>query len=152
MDTLQGAIPVHVLQPIKSDFQSGVAESVTGLPVLKFALQPAPEPLQAIPEGELFTVPLPVPAVLTVRVAVEEVTCSDWVTSKAALKEALPPWLAMMVQVPALTPLTVVPLTVQMVGVEELKLTARPEVAVALAIVALPTAKVAGVKVMAPIV
>ena len=65
---------------------------------------------------------------------------------------ALPAWLAMMVQVPALMPLTVLPLTEQTAGVAELKLAARPEVAVALTVVMPPTAKEAGVKLMAPMV
>ena len=45
----------------------------------------------------------------------------------------MPAWFAAMVQVPGLRPVTVLPLTVQTPGVEELKLTASPEVAVALA-------------------
>jgi len=63
-----------------------------------------------------------------------------------------PAWLAAMVQVPAATPETVLPATVQMVGVVELNATARPEVAVALAVVVPPTLRVAGVKLIAPIV
>ena len=65
---------------------------------------------------------------------------------------ALPAWFAAMVQVPALTPVTVLPLTVQTPVVRELKLTARPEEAVALAVVVPFTARVAGLKVMVPMV
>jgi hypothetical protein len=57
-----------------------------------------------------------------------------------------------MVHVPALAPVTVEPLTVQTAGVVELNVTARPDVAVALAVVVPPTASVAGAKVIAPMV
>ncbi len=57
-----------------------------------------------------------------------------------------------MVQVPAATPLTVLPLTVQTLGVKELKLTGSPEVAVALAVVVPLTPRVAGLKPMGPMV
>ncbi len=57
-----------------------------------------------------------------------------------------------MVQVPELTPLTVLPLTVQTLGVKELKLTGRPEVAVALTVVVPPTPRVAGLKLIGPMV
>ena len=55
-----------------------------------------------------------------------------------------------MVQVPEVTAVTVLPDTVQMLGVVEVKVTASPEVAVALTVVAPPTARVAGVKLMLP--
>ncbi len=60
-----------------------------------------------------------------------------------------------MVQVPAVTPVTVLPFvpdTVQTDGVVEVKVTASPEVAVALAVVVPPTLRVAGVNVMVPMV
>ena len=44
---------------------------------------------------------------------------------------ALPAWLALMVQVPAATSVSVLPLTVQTLGVVEAKLTGRFELAVA---------------------
>jgi hypothetical protein len=65
---------------------------------------------------------------------------------------AFPPWFAAMVQVPALTPVTVPPLTVQTLVVRELKLTGSPEVAVALAVVVPPTVTELGLKVMVPMV
>jgi hypothetical protein len=65
---------------------------------------------------------------------------------------ALPPWFAAMVQVPALTPVTVLPLTVQTLVVKELRLTRSPEVAVALAVVVPPTPKELGLKLMVPMV
>ena len=64
----------------------------------------------------------------------------------------MPTWLAAMVQVPGATPLTVLPDTLQMPVVVEERVTARPEVAVALALVAPPTASEAGEKPMAPMV
>ena len=60
-----------------------------------------------------------------------------------------------MVQVPVATPVTVlpfVPLTLQIVGVVDVKVTGKPDVAVALAVVVPPTVNVLGVKVIAPIV
>ena len=60
-----------------------------------------------------------------------------------------------MMQVPTAAPMTVlpfVPLTVQTVGVVEVKVTAKPDVAVALAVVVPPAANVVGLKVIAPIV
>ena len=60
-----------------------------------------------------------------------------------------------MVQVPTATPVTVlpfVPLTVQTLVVNEVKVTGNPDVAVALAVVVAPAVNVVGLKVMAPIV
>ena len=57
-----------------------------------------------------------------------------------------------MVQAPTAAPVTVLPLTVQKLGVRELKVTAKPELAVALAVVAPPTVNVAGLKLIAPMV
>ena len=60
-----------------------------------------------------------------------------------------------MVHVPAVRAVMVaplVPLAVQTKGVVDVKVTARPEVAVALAVVVPPTLTVAGVNVIAPIV
>jgi hypothetical protein len=65
---------------------------------------------------------------------------------------ALPAWFAAIVQVPAFITVTVLPLTVQMLVVRELKLTGSPEVAVALAVVVPPTATELGLKLMVPIV
>jgi hypothetical protein len=57
-----------------------------------------------------------------------------------------------MVQVPAATPVTVLPLTVQVDSVLLVKPTVRPEVAVALAVVVPLAAKEVGRKLMAPMV
>jgi hypothetical protein len=75
-----------------------------------------------------------------------------WVTCVAALYVEFPAWSAATVQVPADTPLTIESTTVQTAGVVELKVTARPELAVALAVVVPPTASVAGVNVNVPMV
>ena len=67
--TVQVPVPVHPppLQPLKIEPAAGVAVSVTAVPPAKLAAQFAP---QVIPAGELVTVPLPVPAGVTVRVKV----------------------------------------------------------------------------------
>jgi hypothetical protein len=51
--------------------------------------------------------------------------------NEVALYAALPAWTALIVQVPAATKVAVVPLTVQMDGVFDVKLTVRPELEVA---------------------
>ena len=52
------------LQPMKLEPAAAIAVSVTVAPFVKSASQVAP---QAIPAGLLVTVPLPVPAFVTVR-------------------------------------------------------------------------------------
>ena len=51
------------LQPVKVDPASGVAVNVTTVPVVKAVEQVAP---QEMPAGELVTVPVPAPALVTV--------------------------------------------------------------------------------------
>src|SRR2546426_7702852 len=51
------------VQPLKVEPAAGAAVSVTAVPLVKLAEQVAP---QVMPAGELVTVPLPVPALLTV--------------------------------------------------------------------------------------
>ena len=63
-----------------------------------------------------------------------------------------PAWSAAIVQVPAIMAYIVLVLTLQTLGVAELKVTASPEVAVALAAVVPLTTRLLGVKVIAPIV
>src|SRR3989475_13212295 len=55
------------LQPVKAEPAAGVAVNVTTVPLVKLAEHVAP---QLIPAGALGTVPLPVPAGVTVRVKV----------------------------------------------------------------------------------
>ena len=67
--TVQAPVPVHPppLQPVKVEPAAGVAVRVMVVPLAKLAEQVAP---QLIPAGELVTVPLPVPAGVTVRAKV----------------------------------------------------------------------------------
>ena len=67
--TTQVPVPEHPppLQPLKVEPMAGLAVSVTAVPLVKLAEQVAP---QVIPAGKLVTVPLPVPAGVTVRVKV----------------------------------------------------------------------------------
>lgn len=77
-DTLRAALMVTVQvpapeqpepdHPAKTLFDSGVAVSVTTVPLLKLAEQVLP---QAIPAGELETVPVPAPAFNTDKANVE---------------------------------------------------------------------------------
>jgi hypothetical protein len=57
------------LQPAKNEFEFAEPVRVTEVPLVKAAEQVAP---QLIPEGELVTVPPPVPAFVTVRLYVLE--------------------------------------------------------------------------------
>jgi len=65
--TVQVPVPVHPppLQPVKVEPLSAVADKVTAVSGLNCALQVEP---QLIPAGELITVPLPAPDLLTMRV------------------------------------------------------------------------------------
>jgi len=66
--TLQAPVPVHApLQPANVEPESGVAVRFTTVPLEKFSEQVEP---QEIPEGELVTVPVPVPLLVTARVKV----------------------------------------------------------------------------------
>jgi len=67
--TTHDPVPEHPppFQPLKVEPAAGVAVSVTAVPLVKLAEQVAP---QSMPAGELVTVPLPVPAGVTVRVKV----------------------------------------------------------------------------------
>src|SRR3989442_27767 len=69
------------LQPVKVEPAAGAAVRVTAVPLEKLAEQVAP---QVIPTGELVTVPLPVPALLTVSAKVGSVNVA--VTVVAALR------------------------------------------------------------------
>src|SRR3989442_1349586 len=69
MVAVQAPVPEQPppLQPLKIEPAAGAAVSVTAVPLAKLAAQVAP---QVIPAGELVTVPLPVPAGVTVRMKV----------------------------------------------------------------------------------
>ncbi len=109
------------LQPAKVDPPVAVAVSMTELPLVKFALQVPP---QLIPAGALLTVPVPVPALVTVSEAV----------LGGAVKVAVTVWLLFNTTVQAPTPLQPPPL--QPVKVE-------PPVAVAASVTEVPGAKFA---------
>src|SRR5438034_6773068 len=89
-------VPVHPppLQPLKVEPAAGVAVTVTAVPLGKLAEHVAP---QVIPAGELVTVPLPVPALLTVsakvgrlKVAVT-VVAAESVTVQVPVPRSEPP-------------------------------------------------------------
>ena len=65
-------------------------------------------------------------------------------TSRAAAKSALPPWVAVMVQVPAVTVVTTVPDTVHTEGLAERKDTGRPEDAEATGVTGTPASASGG--------
>src|SRR5436853_6999469 len=96
MVTVQVPVPAQPppVQPVKVEPAAGAAVRVTAVPLVKLAAQVAP---QVIPAGELVTVPLPVPALLTVsakvgraKVAVTVVAALR-VTVQAAVPEQPPP-------------------------------------------------------------
>ncbi len=65
IDTVQLPVPVHApFQPAKVEPLAAAAVSITDAPLVKFALQDVP---QLMPEGDEVMVPVPVPALVTVR-------------------------------------------------------------------------------------
>src|SRR5207244_2717488 len=94
--TVQVSVPEQPppLQPVKIEPAAGAAVSVTALPLAKLAAQVAP---QVMPAGELVTVPLPVPAGVTVRVKVWSVkvavtvVAAETVTTHDPVPEQPPP-------------------------------------------------------------
>ena len=71
-------------------------------------------------------------------------TWNDRVTSRAGAKPALPPWEAVIVQVPGATVVTVAPDTVHTAGVLEVNDTGSPEVADAATVPGVPTLAAGG--------
>jgi len=94
--TVQVPVPLHPppLQPVKVEPAASAAVSVTAVPLVKLAEQVAP---QVIPAGALVTVPLPVPAGVTVRANVcrvkvaVTVVAAESVTTQAPVPEHPPP-------------------------------------------------------------
>src|SRR5207253_2969690 len=94
--TVQVPVPEQPppVQPVKVEPAAGVAVSVTTVPLAKLAEQVAP---QLMPAGALVTVPLPVPAGVTVRMKVcrvkvaVTVVAAERVTVQAPVPEQLPP-------------------------------------------------------------
>jgi len=112
--TVQEPVPEQPppLQPVKVEPSDGVAVKVTALPVEKVAEQVAP---QLIPAGELVTVPLPVPALVTVRAekvgSTPKVAVSVVVAVKVTAQDPVP------VQPPPLQPVKVEPVAAVAVSV-----------------------------------
>ena len=115
------ATPVTVL-PLTVQIDVVVEVKVTARPELAVALN------------------VPVPFTVTVGAAPKVIvwlpfpTVIVCVTCGAALYVVLPAWFAATTHDPAATPVTVLPLTVQIEVVVEVKVTARPELAVALSV------------------
>ena len=67
--SVHGPVPLHppLLQPMKAEVSLGVAVSVTSAPLVELPVQAV---LQAIPVGLLVTVPLPLPELVTLSVAI----------------------------------------------------------------------------------
>ena len=94
--TEQEPVPEHPppLQPVKVEPVAGAAVRVTAVPLGKLAEQLVP---QLIPAGELVTVPLPGPAVATVRAKVWRVkvavtvVAAEMVTVQEPVPEQPPP-------------------------------------------------------------
>src|SRR5207247_6584939 len=104
--TVQVPVPEHPppLQPGNVEPAAGVAVSVTAVPLAKLTEQVAP---QLIPTGELVTVPLPVPAGVTVRVKLcrvkvaVTVVAAETVTKHEPVPEQPPPLPPVQVEPPA---------------------------------------------------
>lgn len=87
--TVQDAVPEHPwpLQPANTEFAPAVAVSVTSVPLAKFAAHVVG---QLIPVGTLVTVPLPVPAGVTVRGNVPRVNVAVTVSAEFIVTEQVP--------------------------------------------------------------
>src|SRR2546425_5126085 len=94
--TVQVPVPLHPppLERVRVEPAAGAAVSVTAVPLEKLAEQVAP---QVIPAGALVTVPLPVPAGVTVRANVcrvkvaVTVVAAESVSTQAPVPEHPPP-------------------------------------------------------------
>lgn len=107
MLTTQLEVPLQAPpQPAKLEPLPGVAVRVTVAPLLKLAVQLAP---QLIPAGELVTVPLPVPALVTLRAKLVPEVLKVAVTDLAALMVRVQ--LPVPVQPPPLQPAKLEPLS-----------------------------------------
>ncbi len=102
--TVQVPVPEHPppLQPVKVEPAAVAAVSVTAVPLVKLAAQVAP---QVIPAGALVTVPLPVPAAVTVSVKVWSVKVAVTVVAAETVTTHDP----VPVQPPPLQPLKIEP-------------------------------------------
>src|SRR3989442_3427757 len=124
------------LQPEKVEPAAGVAVNVTAVPLAKLAEQVAP---QLMPAGALVTVPLPVPAGVTVRVKVctvkvaVTVVAAESVTTHVPVPEQPPP-----VQPEKVEPAAGVAVNVTAVPLGKLAVHVAPHVIPAGALVTLP--------------
>src|SRR3989449_785364 len=102
--TVQVPVPEQPppLQPVKVEPAAGAAVSVTAVPLVKLAEQVAP---QVIPAGALVTVPLPVPAGVTVRVKV----CGEKVAVTVVAAETVTVQAPVPVHPPPLQPVKIEP-------------------------------------------
>ena len=81
-DTAQVPVPVHApLQPANVEPLAAAAVSVTDVPLAKFAVHVLP---QLMPDGDDVTVPVPVPAFVTLSAKVDELL-NVAVTARAAV-------------------------------------------------------------------
>src|SRR5438552_1416454 len=136
--TTQVPVPEHPppLQPLKVEPAAGLAVSVTAVPLAKLAEQVAP---QVMPAGELVTVPLPVPAGVTVRVKVcgvkvaVTVVAAETVTTQVPVPEQPPPLQPVKVE-----PAAGVAVSVTAVPLEKLAEQVAPQVIPAGALVTVP--------------
>src|SRR5207247_9299048 len=123
-------------RPLKVEPAAGAAVSVTAVPLAKLAEQVA---AQLIPAGELVTVPLPVPAGVTVRVKVctvkvaVTVVAAETVTTHVPVPEHPPP-----VQPVKVEPAAGVAVSVTAVPLVKLAEHVAPQVIPAGALVTLP--------------
>jgi hypothetical protein len=87
MDTVQAPVPVHApLQPVNVEPLAAAAESVTDVPLAKFALHVVP---QLTPAGDEVTVPAPLPAFVTASANVVVELLNVAVTARAAVIETV---------------------------------------------------------------
>ncbi len=89
MVTVQLAVPEQPppLQPAKEEPEDAAADSVAVVPIRKSAAQTVP---QLIPEGEELTVPLPLPARVTVSVTGVPASVTCWNTALEVVAGLLP--------------------------------------------------------------
>jgi hypothetical protein len=117
IETVQVPVPVQApLQPANVEPLAAEAVSVTEVPLAKLALHVLP---QLMPDGEEVTVPVPVPARVTVRVWVVALVLKVAVTDRAAVIETVQ--VPVPVQAP-LQPANVEPLAAEAVSVTEVPL------------------------------
>jgi hypothetical protein len=140
IETVQAAVPVQApLHPANVEPLAAEAVKVTEVPLAKLALQVAP---QLMPAGDEVTVPVPVPALVTVRV---------WLVLPAVLNVAVTDCAADIVTVQVLVPVQAPlhPANVEPLAAEAVKVTAAPLAKLALQVA--PQLMPAGDEVTVPV-